>query len=44
MAPILTRVGQAFGFGASSGGGSGGGPAGMEASGGLISEYNDGAK
>ena len=33
MAPILTRVGQAFGFGASSGGGAGG-PSGITATGG----------
>ena len=40
MAPILTRVGQAFGFGASSGGAAGHGP-GMEATGGVISDYDD---
>ena len=40
MAPILTRVGQAFGFGASSGGASGPTP-GMEATGGVISDYDD---
>ena len=44
MAPILTRVGQAFGFGAPSGGGGGGGgaePGGHEASGGYKSDYAD---
>ena len=41
MAPILTRVGQSFGFGAPAGGG--GGPKGMTASGGIISEYADGS-
>ena len=48
MAPILTRVGQAFGFGASTAGAGGGGvnPAvpGMNASGGIISDYEDGGK
>ena len=37
MAPILTRVGQSFGFGASTAGA--GGPVALEASGGIISDY-----
>jgi hypothetical protein len=41
MAPILTRVGQAFGFGAPAGGADLSGNPGMEASGGVISDYDD---
>ena len=45
MAPILTRLGQSFGFGAPSGGGGASGPApGINASGGIIAEYEDGGK
>ena len=39
MAPILTRVGQAFGFGASSGGASG--PTGVSATGGTKTTVGD---
>ena len=42
MAPILTRVGQSFGFGAPSGDGGGGSVSGpISASGGTTSTYND---
>ena len=40
MAPILTRVGQAFGFGSAPAGGAGGGPGYVEATGGV--KYNPG--
>ena len=43
MAPILTRLGQSFGFGASSGGGAAGPnwDATQEATGGIIALYED---
>ena len=40
MAPILTRLGQSFGFGAPSGGGGSAAGPGMEATGGVISDYD----
>ena len=42
MAPILTRLGQSFGFGAPTGGGGSTPTPGITASGGFISDYESG--
>ena len=44
MAPLLTRLGQAFGFGAPTASEEAGGPSGITATGGLVSDYTDGGQ